>query len=370
MHFIFFFLVLGLYLAASVWIALKFSRFVPSLWGRVGVRVAVAVLSVLFVVQHLLAAWMPEWLNRVMYLVSTLWLVVVLYSVITMAVFGLARLIARMRNPELPAERPSTIWNTLLIVAIVIVAGMFNAYNPVFTTYDVSASSPSRQSFTTSVRIALVSDVHLGYAVRCGDAEKLVNMVNSTDADVCVIAGDFFDGDLRPVLNNDLGAPFRDIKTRFGTYAVLGNHDFMSNPEVASEYIRGLGITLLRDSALKVGPLWLIGRDDLSKARMGSRRLPLDSLACASLPQIVIDHQPGAVDESVAAGAILHLSGHTHAGQVWPMKFLTGLTYDVDYGHERIDSTDVIVTSGFGSWGPRVRLGNHAEVVVINLELN
>lgn len=370
MHFVFFFLVIALYFAATAWIAVKFSRFVPALWGRVCVRVGVGVMSVLFILQHFFATFAPEWINRLLYIVSTLWLVVVLYAIVVMLVFGLARLIARMRNPNLPPERPSTLWNTLLIVAIIIVAGMFNAYNPVFTTYDVTASSPVKRSFTTSVRIALVSDVHLGYALRRGDAEKLVNMVNSTDADLCVIAGDFFDGDLRPVLDNDLGSPLRDIKTRFGTYAVLGNHDYMGNPDVASEYIQGLGMTLLRDSALKVGPLWLIGRDDISKARLGQPRLPLDSLVCSSLPQIVIDHQPGSVDESVSAGAILHLSGHTHAGQVWPMKFFTSLTYKVDYGHERIDSTDVVVTSGFGSWGPRVRLGNHAEVVVINLELN
>ena len=372
MHFIFFFLILIIYCAACFYIARRIIRFATSRVVKIAIGIGVALLTFLMPIQRMAVDVVPEGINRVLYLVSTLWLVVVMYASIILLILGLARYIAKKKNGDVPEEKPTTMWHTLVIVCIIIVAGIFNAYNPVFTSYSVSTEMPNdtlHRHFATSVRIALVSDIHLGYAVRSGDCEKLVGMINSTEADICIIAGDVFDGDVRPVVDNDLGKSLAEIKSRFGTYAVIGNHEYMGDADVAADYIRERGITVLRDSAMKVGPFWIIGRDDLSVRRVGRERVSLDSLANRALPQIVVDHQPGALRESVEAGAFLHLSGHTHAGQVWPMNFLTGLAYDIDYGHEKWNGMDVVVTSGFGTWGPRMRLGNHAEVVVIDVEI-
>ena len=86
-----------------------------------------------------------------------------------------------------------------------------------------------------------------------------------------------------------------------------------------------------------------------------------------SKPVIVLDHQPVSIDEAVSAGVDLQLSGHTHNGQMWPLNYLTSKIYQVSYGYRKIGNTNIIVSSGFGIWGPRVRLGSRPEILVVNL---
>ncbi|MGM0528874.1 MAG: hypothetical protein ACQERS_10735 [Bacteroidota bacterium] len=62
------------------------------------------------------------------------------------------------------------------------------------------------------------------------------------------------------------------------------------------------------------------------------------------------------------------LSGHTHRGQMWPLNYLTALTYKLIYGHSVVDGSHYIVSSGFGGWGPRVRIGSRPEVLDLSIK--
>ena len=68
-----------------------------------------------------------------------------------------------------------------------------------------------------------------------------------------------------------------------------------------------------------------------------------------------------------AAGIDLQLSGHTHYGQLWPFNYITNVVYELSYGYMQIGQTHFYVSSGFGTWGPPVRLGNRPEIVQIKL---
>jgi hypothetical protein len=83
-----------------------------------------------------------------------------------------------------------------------------------------------------------------------------------------------------------------------------------------------------------------------------------------------MNHQPFQLDEAVEVGADLHLSGHTHNGQMWPFNYITEAMFEVSWGLKQKGNTTFYVSSGFGSWGPPVRIGNTPEVVVFKIRFD
>jgi predicted MPP superfamily phosphohydrolase len=129
---------------------------------------------------------------------------------------------------------------------------------------------------------------------------------------------------------------------------------------------------MLRDDVVVVdGAVTLVGREDRSANWHGLRgRKPLGQLMAAvdkTRPVILLDHQPFNLEEGAAAGADLQVSGHTHHGQLWPFNYITESVYEVSRGYKQIDGMHVYVSTGFGTWGPPVRVGNRPEIVKITL---
>ena len=87
------------------------------------------------------------------------------------------------------------------------------------------------------------------------------------------------------------------------------------------------------------------------------------SSARKDLPIILLDHQPFRLSETAAQNVDLQLSGHTHHGQMWPFNFVTKIIYEVSWGYKKIANTHFYVSSGVGTWGPPVKVGNDAEVI-------
>ena len=109
-----------------------------------------------------------------------------------------------------------------------------------------------------------------------------------------------------------------------------------------------------------------MGRDD----RFRIRRKPLDSLIMGvdrSLPIVVLDHQPQSISESEKMEVDIHISGHTHRGQVWPLNWVTYAMYDQSHGYRRWGSSHVVVSSGLSLWGPPFRIGSKSELWIIDL---
>lgn len=356
-----FIIVCLVYLLVIVGLSVAVWRCFKAYWAKVLSLLLFLLVSNMFFLQRMVVDICPLWVSKVMYVIGTMWLVVVLYGAIVCALLFLARLLARLRkdtkfNPLSP----------ILIGALVLLilgVGYMSAVSPRVVKYGVNSSYMASND---TLRFALVSDLHMGYAIGRDDIEELVSIINSQEVDFCVIAGDMVDGDLRPVLQDDLGAPLRDIKCP--TYAVMGNHEYIGNAEVAYKYIQGLGVTILRDSVAIFGDsiVAIVGRDDVSVQHFEQReRKPLAEMVPGDMMSIVVDHQPMAIEESAEAGATLYLSGHTHAGQVWPMRMFTKSLFRCDYGMYGFENTVGVVTSGYGTWGPRIRLGSNSEVVIV-----
>lgn len=366
-----FLFVIIIYLVACVYVGRRITQIFSALSSKIIMWICVAFLSFLFFLQHIITSdsEYPLIINEILYIVSTMWLVVVLYSTTLFILFDIARLASRLRTGEKKQIKRGNIITIFFLVALILSIGIYNAKTPTITRYSIKVPHISS---TDTIRIAITSDLHMGYGVGTSNIEKLRDMVNSENVDAFIIAGDLFDGDNRPVIAKNIGEPLSNINTKYGTFAIVGNHEYMGNIELAKNYIRQLGITLLYDSVATVGNMTFIGRNDIASARMfnlGTQRLELSKLYQKQDSTIlfVIDHQPGAIEESVNIGADVHISGHTHAGQVWPMRVLTRMAFDQDYGYRQYDHTHAIVSSGFGTWGPRVRLGCKAELVILTI---
>lgn len=362
-----FILIVLIYLFASGYIAARVCRVFkrrPRSW-RIAVWVIVLLLDFSFFLQRLVGADCV-WLNRIVYVVSTTWMPVVLYLFMILVVLDVARYILKITRGEIPYHTPASVKTGVVLTALLLVWGYITAISPEETRYSIYTDKlPAGEEFT----IALVSDLHTGYAVREGDIDKMVGVINSANADVTLICGDLIDGDISPVIKEETLAPLTKLRSPMGVFAVMGNHEYMEDGDRAAEVIRSIGnVVLLRDSMADVGSFRIIGRDDLTLARLGRTRLDISAFEPSdSLFTIVMDHQPGAVMDAVDINADLSLSGHTHAGQIWPMNLITERIYTIDYGFSCYGSTGVVVTSGYGTWGPRIRLGTQAEVVLIDI---
>ena len=128
----------------------------------------------------------------------------------------------------------------------------------------------------------------------------------------------------------------------------------------------------MRDTSLLIDQrFYLVGRDDRDKSRFtGKKRKELGELmqhVDLSRPVILMDHQPFNLEKARELGVDLQVSGHTHHGQLWPFNYITNAIYELSYGYKQIGQTHFYVSTGFGTWGPPVRLGNRPEIVQIKL---
>ncbi len=259
---------------------------------------------------------------------------------------------------------------TIGLVAILILAGHINALIPRIRTLDLVVDK--RGEGMQAVNIVAVSDIHLGTIVGRHRFDHIVEQINSLNPDVVLLPGDIVDEDLAPVINQNLGEALKKIKPRFGVFAVTGNHEYIGGVEEACDYLTRHDVVMLRDQAVKVnGSFFLVGREDRSRRQFtGQTRRTLEELMAGvdrSYPVILMDHQPFRLQEAVGQKIDLQLSGHTHYGQLWPVNYIIEAMYEVAWGYRKISDTGVYVSSGAGTWGPPVRIGNHPEIVNIRL---
>ncbi len=251
-----------------------------------------------------------------------------------------------------------------LLITISAIVGNFRFNHPVIRRLDLS-SETSRTG--RSVKIVLSSDWHMSSYIAKRDVSRFVRLINDQDPDIVLIAGDLADRNSEPLIKLDMKNELSRIRSKYGIYAVPGNHDSYGNEkDELLKYFSSAGINVLRDSVVKTAcGLYIIGRDDRSE----HRRAPLDSLFKKTeegFPVIVMDHQPYNLEETMGR-ALLHVSGHTHAGQFWPFNLVVKSMYEKSYGYIKKGTTHYYVSSGLGIWGPKIRTGSVSELVVITL---
>lgn len=251
----------------------------------------------------------------------------------------------------------------IIVLASILAYGSWNARHPVVQPYEINIAK--KVSGSKILHAVLVSDLHLGTIV---DRDRLVDMVeliNQQNPDLVILAGDVIDGDIRPFIEQHMDEVLLRLKPRLGTYMVLGNHDIRGGEEVTR--LQAVGITILRDQYILVdNRFFLVGRDYRGRQPSSGERTELKEVITGinhDLPIILIDHIPSNLEEAEACGVDLQLSGHTHQGQMFPNNFITANMYEVDWGYLQKESLQVVVSTGIGTWGPPIRIGNTPELV-------
>jgi uncharacterized protein len=221
--------------------------------------------------------------------------------------------------------------------------------------------------------IIQLSDIHVGPTIRRDFVERVVAEVNALSPDVVVVTGDLVDGSVQD-LKHDV-APLANLRSRYGTYFVTGNHEYPVDAPRWCDHLGSLGLRVLRNEYVELerdgAVVHLAGIDDHQSSRFGvGHGADLPKAVAGrdtSRALILLAHEPKAIHEAARHGVDLQLSGHTHGGQVWPFGWLLRLDQPVIAGLAKFGQTMLYVSCGTGYSGPPMRLRAPAEITQLVL---
>jgi predicted MPP superfamily phosphohydrolase len=217
--------------------------------------------------------------------------------------------------------------------------------------------------------IAQLSDVHIGGLVDKEFVKNIVKKINTLSSDIVVITGDLIDTNISIV--KDAVDELKNISSKYGTYFILGNHEYFHGPEEIMSYLESIGIHVLKNSSKTINSSFnLIGVYDIFGNRAGKLKPSLDDAIKDidhTLPNILLAHQPKYLKEIDISNISLALCGHTHGGQIFPFSLLVKLQQPYLKGLYKEKDTYIYVNKGTGFWGPPMRIGASAEITNIKI---
>lgn len=293
------------------------------------------------------------------------WLAIFEYGIL---LFPIANLGWLLSNISIPSEDATKIVGSIAagILLLLLIYGTYNAYSPVIRTYKLTVDK--KQAHRDTLRIAMASDMHFGTLSGKSHLKRLVTKINGLQPDLILLPGDIIDDDPLPFLKKNMGEQLKQLQAPLGIYGVLGNHEYYGKmiPTFLKEMNR-IGIQILMDEKVTIDEtIRLIGRKD----KTDKERLSIPTLLENEnnhLPIIMMDHQPDELEAAMNDGIDVILSGHTHRGQMAPNHLITKRVFELDWGYKKKKQLHAIVSSGFGFWGPPIRIGSRSEVVYIEI---
>ncbi len=373
----FFTIVFTIYGLANYYIFIRCWQAIPqnSRW-RILYLVVFIFLALSYIIGRILEKIWLSTLSDIFVWIGSFWLAAFFYFLLIVVILDLARLFNHylhfipLITQNYQKAKQITILISIGIVFITIILGHINAITPRIRTLNLSIK---KKANLNKINIVVASDIHLGTIIGRKRFCKIVDKINELKPDLVLLPGDIVDEDLAPVIRENLGDALKHIKSKFGVYAITGNHEYIGGVEMATKYLEEHGIIVLRDGVININDsVYLVGREDRSiKQFTGKQRKSLADLMGQiekNYPLILMDHQPFQLEEVEQNGIDLQLSGHTHHGQLWPINFITKAIYEKSWGYLKKGKTHIYISSGVGTWGPPVRTGNRPEI--INMILN
>jgi predicted MPP superfamily phosphohydrolase len=373
---VFLIVVLSVYLAGNTYLFLKGYNAIPAFHDFSTIYfISFTLLALTFVGGKILEARHSGVLSDILNVIGGFWMAFLLYGFIFLFLSDIISIISRLtgilNSGNIVLYKKWAYTGTIILSVILISGGFINAVTPVVRQYDITINKPVDE--ISEMKIAAVSDIHLGSIIRKRSLKKLSSILTTLKPDLVLLLGDIVDGELGPVIRGDLLKYFSCPDCNRGLYAITGNHEFIGGAGRTIPYIESKGIRILKDETVTLtGGIQLIGRLDRDSGRFyGKERAPLKELMNKidiTKPVILLDHQPVNLKEAEINGIDLQLSGHTHNGQMWPLNHITSRIYELSYGYLKKGNTQYIVSSGYGLWGPRTRSGSRSEVLLINIK--
>lgn len=394
---IFLFLLPG-YLLACLYVAVRGFQWLGSLskkFRRPAFIVPTSAVLALFVYSPMLAMLLPKSIPAILVRrLSSYWMGIILYTIMSIVFIEILRFVCihtKLRNTKLFTRSGAIITGLVVIAAAALccIVGSIHARKIKTTTYNVTINK--QVEGMDEMKIVLIADTHLGYAIGRDHIKKTVDMINACKPDLVIFAGDIFDNSLDGLdYPDELAELFASIDSKYGTWAVYGNHDINekilmgftfstdahpTHDDEMAAFLEKANINILTDESILIDDkFYLVGRRDAAKpGSSDGRRLSaynLTRLLDKDKPIFFIAHEPDELRETADAGADIDFSGHTHDGQTFPLTVITRRIWENCCGVLKKDDMYSIVTSGVGVFGPFMRLGTDAEICEINVRFS
>jgi len=260
----------------------------------------------------------------------------------------------------------------IIITGIIFGYGFIHIRDIVETSYHITSS----KKLQAPLRILFLADAHYGTVLDSSSLTQLKERLNEEEVDLVILGGDIVDENTTKEEMKEIFLVLGNVKSTYGTYFVYGNHDRQNYSSWKDFSLVELEKTLqenhivaLKDEMVELrNDLVLVGREDKSHKRQNVESIL--SKVDSSKYIILIDHQPVEYENNSRLGIDLMLSGHTHAGQVFPAGYFIRWLHlaDLWYGYKRENSMDAIVTSGLAGWGYPIRTQENSEYVIIDIK--
>jgi hypothetical protein len=276
----------------------------------------------------------------------------------------LVQLYYRWSELEAHAFRVLAAMSLVVIWGVVVYGSFIEPHRLVVHEQPVSIDSGSN-----SLKLVVISDPHLGRYRDDAWLLRIVRRINTLEPDAVVILGDLVDGrsgfmELEPL---------RELQTRLGTYAVLGNTDYYWGAVDVRHAVERYNVEVLTNEWVRLGeegPI-LSGLDDIWNGTPDWLSALVD--APEDVPVIMAVHNPDEAARGDYMGVELMIAGHTHGGQIrlpliGPVAGTpTTIDRKYDQGMFAFGDMNLFITSGVGESGVRSRLLNPPEIVQLNV---
>ncbi|MCL2442429.1 MAG: metallophosphoesterase [Treponema sp.] len=380
-------IILSIFGGANYYIAKRlyqmFNYFLPNINTKlyIGIYLSIAVIIIFCFIHNIIP--FPYAVKRILNWINAHWMGFIMYLLLIFIAVDLLLLLGSIVK-IITRPMPLNIRFYANLFAIIMTIGLtgyglYNANQIKHVSYEINIKDTSLNNFN----IVMISDSHLGAVNNFeSNLEKIVKEINSLNPDIVCLTGDIFNDNFYAIRDpKSAVSKLKSINSRYGVYAVLGNHDGGKTINLMINFLEESNIRLLKDEYVIIDDrLILIGR--LDPRPIGGagdlKRGYIDDIlnliksdnntSYKELPIVVMEHSPSNInqyDERIS----LILAGHTHRGQMFPGSLLTRAMFTVDYGHYQKDknSPHVIVTSGISTWGPPMRLGTQNEIVNVKI---
>lgn len=343
-------------LVLLLWLGLKW-MLTPFISAKV--KLVLGILFFIFanfsIIAYMLRLGAP-WVNY-----GNTWFFYFLNGVVIAIILLVAKLVLKLFNFNLSQVISLGITGIFLVGMSAL--GLYWAYSPIVKSETIKVD----KKIEKPIKIAMVSDLHLGTFFGNDQLEKLNKIIEEEKPDAIVIAGDIMDDDMVMYKKRNMGETLSKLSAPLGVYATMGNHD-RDAQEIVDE-VKKAGIIPLFDESVELNKdVTLVGRKDRSVSR--DRLDTADLLKSVNLNKtiVLVDHQPDAIDYHSTLPINVQLSGHTHHGQMWPINYITERIYTLDYGYKEINGRHFFTSAGYGFWGPPFKTTARSEVWMISIE--
>lgn len=298
-------------------------------------------------------------------IVGGYWIVIIFYLILISILEKIA--MATFKILQLLTLKQVT-FVKIILVFFVLLYGTINAKKPRVRSYDIFIDKPVVQS----TKLVFASDLHLGKKTSISYARRFVTLVNAQKPDVIILGGDVVDQDLESIKRKNLFSVFKELKSKYGTYTIFGNHEYLSgrDTEVQNMFRENSVTPLLNEFKVLPTGVVLAGIDEFSnKKNIAQTNKFIEQIKNINInaPIVALDHQPKRIDIFVDSKVDILLNGHTHRGQYWPLNYVTEMLFKNDYAYKVFNQLHSIVSPGYGNWGANVRTSSKNEILVINI---